>query len=87
MDLTSINSAIDAAYATALTNGGKRALPYILAESATLRTDTYISQNGNGFRIVCIIKNNNNKTVTTRIRNHGPDTESERDWKTYKMLP
>ncbi len=80
MDLTPINQAIDAAYAAALANGGQRVLPQTIAENVTLQTDTYVAPTGSGFRVVCRVKVPEANFTATKVRNHGPDTASERDW-------
>lgn len=79
MDLTAINSAIDAAYAAALANP-QRVLPATIAENVTLQTDTYVAPTGSGFRVVCRIKVPEANFTATKVRNHGPDIASEREW-------
>ncbi len=79
MDLTLLNAAIDAAFAAALTNP-QRVTPQVIAENVTLQTDTYVAPTGSGFRVVCRIKVPEANFTVTRVRNHGPDTASERDW-------
>lgn len=80
MDLTAINSAIDAAYADALASGGQRQLPHVIAPNVTLKTDTYVAPNGSGFRVVCTIEVPEVHFAVSRVKNHGPDTQSERQW-------
>lgn len=80
MDLTPINQAIEAAFAAALANGGQRQMPQTIAENVTLQTDTYVAPAGSGFRVVCRVKVPEANFTATRVRNHGPDTASERDW-------
>jgi hypothetical protein len=79
MDITAINLAIDTAYADALANGGQRVKPQVIALNVTIRTDSYVSMNGSGFRVLCFIKRADGAFVL-RVRNYGPDTQSERDW-------
>jgi hypothetical protein len=80
MDLTAINSAIDAAYADALVNGGQMTLPQTIAQNVTLRIDSYVAPGGSGFRVVaCVVVPEANYTAV-RVKNHGPDTDSEREW-------
>jgi hypothetical protein len=79
MDLTAINSAIDAAYAAALSNP-QRVMPATIVPNVTLQTDTYVAPTGSGFRVVCQIKVPEVNFTATRVRNHGPDTASEREW-------
>lgn len=79
MNLAPLNAAIDAAYATALANP-QRVLPQTIAENVTLQTDTYVAPTGPGFRVVCRVKVPEANFTATRVRNHGPDTASERDW-------
>jgi hypothetical protein len=80
MELTVINSAIDAAYADALANGGQRVMPQDIAPNVTLQTDTYVAPTGSGFRVVCRVTVPEVNFTATRVRNHGPDTASEREW-------
>jgi hypothetical protein len=81
MDLTAINSAIDAAYAAALSNP-QRVMPQTIAPNVTLQTDTYVAPDGLGFRVVATIFVPEANFRVSRIKNHGPDTESEREWPT-----
>lgn len=80
MNLSPINAAIDAAFATALANGGQRVTPATIAPNVTLQTDTYVGPAGSGFRVVCKIRVPAANFTATRVRNHGPDTTSEREW-------
>ena len=80
MDLTPLNQAIEAAYAAALANGGQRVLPQTIAENVTLQTDTYVAPAGSGFRVVCTVAVPSMNFRVSRVKNHGPDTASERDW-------
>lgn len=80
MDLTAINSAIEAAYADALDNGGQRVMPQTIAPNVTLQTDTYVAPDGEGFRVVATIFVPEANFRVSRIKNHGPDTASEQDW-------
>lgn len=79
MDLTPLNQAIEAAFAAALANT-QRALPQTIAENVTLQTDTYVAPTGSGFRVVCRVKVPEANFTVTRVKNHGPDTASEREW-------
>lgn len=80
MDLTPLNQAIDAAYDAALANGGQRVLPQVIAPNVTLQTDTYVAPTGSGFRVVCRVTVPEANFTVTRVRNHGPDTQSEHEW-------
>lgn len=80
MDLALLSSAIEAAYAAALANGGQRQMPQTIAENVTLRTDTYVAPTGPGFRVVCTVSVPSANFRVSKVRNHGPDTASERDW-------
>jgi hypothetical protein len=86
MDYSALNTLIDSAFNTAIENGN-RVFPYEIALNTILQVDTYNSPNGNGFRVVCSIFDKINNTITTRIRNYGPDTKSEQNWTTYKYPP
>ena len=79
MDITAINSYIDAAYADALANGGQRVRSQVIAPNVTIRTDSYVSMSGSGFRVVCFIKRSDGAFVM-RVKNYGPDIKSEREW-------
>jgi len=79
MNLNAINSAIDTAYNTAIANGGQRVRPQIIAPNVTIRTDSYVSKSGSGFRVVCIIKREDG-TFIMRVKNYGPDIKSEIEW-------
>jgi hypothetical protein len=85
MNLEPLNQAIEAAYQTALTNP-HRVPPQEIAPNVMLQTDIYVSPFGSGFRVVCKIFNPEDKTLTLRVKNQGPDTESEKTWTTYKMI-
>jgi hypothetical protein len=80
MDLTAINQAVDAAYDAALSNDGQRIMPQTIAPNVTLRTDTYVAPSGSGFRVVCTINIPEVNFTVSRVRNHGPDTTSEKTW-------
>lgn len=79
MDITAINSSIDAAYADALANGGQRVRSQVIAPNVTIRTDSYVSMSGSGFRVVCFIKREDGAFIM-RVKNHGPDIKSEKQW-------
>ena len=79
MDLTPINSAMDAAFSAALANPQKVvATPVNGDPNQTVQTETYVAPTGSGFRVVGRIKVGNFMAI--KVRNHGPDTKSERDW-------
>lgn len=79
MGLTAINSAMDAAYVTALANPQKVAPAQVGDDpNQTVQTVTYVAPTGSGFRVVGRIKVGN--FSATKVLNHGPDTKSERDW-------
>jgi len=79
MNITAINSAIDEAYSNAILNGGQRVFSHAIANNVTLQTDSYNSINGNGFRVVCIVKRQDGASVV-RVKNYGPDINSEKEW-------
>ncbi len=70
---------MDAAFAAALANP-QRVMPATIAPNVTLQTDTYVAPTGSGFRVVCKIKVPEANFTATRVRNHGPDAASEREW-------
>ncbi|MBE2178879.1 MAG: hypothetical protein IAE97_00200 [Chthoniobacterales bacterium] len=76
--MTSINAAIDAAYAAALVSPGNAS--ELVSEGVSIRTETYVSPAGTGFRVVCSVAVPAANFVAVKVRNHGPDTASERDW-------
>jgi hypothetical protein len=79
MDLTPLNAAIEAAYQTALINP-QLVMPQTIAENVTLQTDTYTAATGPGFKVICIVTISSVNFRVSRVRNHGPDTASEREW-------
>lgn len=79
MDLTTINLAINTAYNAAIANGGLGAAPQVIAPNVTLHTEPYVSTEGSGFRIVCIVKREDG-AIVVRVKNYGPDTNSEIEW-------
>jgi hypothetical protein len=79
MDLIAINQAIDAAFAVALTTP-QRVAPQTIAPNVTLQTETYVAPSGSGFRVVCVIAVPEANFSVWRVKNHGPDADSERDW-------
>jgi len=79
MDIAAINSAIEAAYVDALANGGQRVRPQVIAPNVTIRTDSYVSMRGSGFRVLCFIKREDGAFVM-RVKNYGPDIKSEIEW-------
>lgn len=79
MNLATINSAIDAAYADALSNGGQRVMPHAIAPNIMLQTDIYVAPSGSGFRVICTIRRNDGAFIQ-RVKNYGPDTNSEKQW-------
>lgn len=79
MDLTPLNQVIDEAFDAALT------FPQLVAEheiatNVTLRTETYVAPDGDGFRVICCVKVPEANFSVSRVRNHGPDTGSEIEW-------
>jgi len=91
MDLTPLNVAIDAAYATALAQmpSPQKVAAQTIAPNVTLQTDTYsvtrptftaTRVTKTGFRVVCRIKVPEVNFSVSKVRNHGPDAASERDW-------
>jgi len=80
MDLTAINLAIDAAYEAALNDGGQRVMPQTIAPNVTLQTDTYVAPEGSGFRVAAKVIVPEANYTAMRVKSHGPDTKSERDW-------
>ena len=79
MNLTAINSAIDAAFTAALANPQKvAATPVGSDPNQTVQTVTYVAPTGSGFRIIGRVKVGGYTAIC--VRNHGPDTKSERDW-------
>ncbi len=84
MDLTPLNAATDAAYNAALAQmpTPERVLPQTIAENVTLQTDTFVAPTGPGFRVVCTVAVPSVNFRVSRVKNHGPDTASERDWPT-----
>jgi hypothetical protein len=79
MDLTAINTAIDTAFTAALSNAQKQsAQPVGNNHNQTVAVVTYDAPTGSGFRVVGIINIDGCKII--RVRNHGPDTTSEREW-------
>jgi hypothetical protein len=79
MNLNAINSAIDTAYNTAIANGGQSVRSQVIAPNVTIRTVSYVSMNGSGFRVVCFIKREDGAFIM-RVKNHGPDIKSEKQW-------
>jgi mRNA-degrading endonuclease HigB of HigAB toxin-antitoxin module len=80
MNLEPINAAIDAAYQAALTNP-QNVASQTIAENVFLRTHTYVTDKGNGFRVVCDIRVPSANFTVTRVRGHGP-YPGNRDWPT-----
>ncbi len=79
MDLTPINSAIDAAFAAAHANPQKQAPTPVAGNlDQTVAVVTYVAPTGSGFRVVATL--NIGGCRITRVKNHGPDTASERAW-------
>lgn len=79
MNIEQINQLIEEAYQSAL-NNPQRVLPYNISDNVTLQTDLYSSDEGNGFKIVCVINFPNINYSVYKVRNYGPDTTSEIDW-------
>jgi hypothetical protein len=91
MNLSPINSAMQAAFDAALQNPQKVAPTQVGDDSnQTVQTVVYEAPTGSGFRVVGRIKvsNPNNETgfgadhVATKVLNHGPDEASVKDWPT-----
>lgn len=82
MDLEPLNAAIDAAFAAALAQmpNPVRVPSQTIAPNVTLRTDTYVAPAGPGFRVACTVAVPSVNFRVVRVRNHGPDTVTERDW-------
>ena len=78
MSEAEINQAIEEAYLAALSN------PQIIenqeiSPNVFLRTVVYNSNIGSGFKIICNVFSENGAFVF-RIKNYGPDTQSETPW-------
>ncbi len=70
---------MQAAYDAALVNPVKQSPSQVGDDpNQTVQTDVYQAPTGSGFRVVGRIKVGNFSAI--RVRNHGPDTASERDW-------
>jgi len=79
MDLSAINSEMQAAYDAALVNPIKQAATQVGEDpNQTVQTVTYVAPTGAGFRVIGRIKVGG--FTATKVLNHGPDTASERDW-------
>lgn len=79
MNLETLNQIIESAYQDALLNP-QRVLVQEIMPNVTLQTDIYTAPNGSGFRIVCNISIPEANLTITKVRNHGPDISSEKDW-------
>lgn len=79
MNLTPLNQAIDEAFNAALASP-ERVAEHEIAANVTLRTETYIAPEGEGFRVVCCVKIPEINFSVSRVRNHGPDIQSEIEW-------
>lgn len=79
MNLTTINAAIDAAFTAALSSPQKQSAQPVGGNSnQTVAVVTYVAPTGSGFRVVGTLNIDGCKIL--RVRNHGPDTASEREW-------
>ena len=79
MNLTAINSAMQAAYDAALVNPLKQAPTQVGDDpNQTVQVVIYQAPTGSGFRVIGRIKVGG--YVATKVLNHGPDTGSARDW-------
>lgn len=79
MNIDLINFEINLAYNNAIKNGGQRLNKRTVFPNITIKTDSYTSKTGNGFRVVCIVKRNDGAFVK-RVKNYGPDINSEIEW-------
>jgi len=79
MQTATLDAAADAAFAEAVQNP-VRVPRHWIADNATLQTDTYVAPDGVGFRVVCRIVDALSGVAVARVRNYGPDTDSERPW-------
>jgi hypothetical protein len=81
MNLTAINSAMQAAFDAALVNPVKQAPTQVGDDpNQTVQTVVYEAPTGSGFRVVGRIKVGN--YTATKVLNHGPDEASVKDWPT-----
>ena len=79
MNLAAINTAIDAAFTAALPSPQKQSAQPVGGNSnQTVAVVTYVAPTGSGFRVVGTLNIDGCKIL--RVRNHGPDTASEREW-------
>lgn len=79
MNLTAIDTAIDTAFTAALSSPQKQsAQPVGDNPNQTVAVVTYDAPAGKGFRVVGTLNIDGCKII--RVRNHGPDTASEREW-------
>lgn len=79
MNIEQINQLIEQEYQTAL-NNPQRVMPYNIDSNITLQTDLYSSEEGNGFKVVCIVNFPEINFSVYKVRNYGPDINSEMDW-------
>jgi hypothetical protein len=79
MNIEQINQLIEEAYQEAL-NNPQRILPYSIDNNITLQTDLYSNDGENGFKIICTISFPNINFNLYKVRNYGPDVNSEQDW-------
>lgn len=54
-------------------------------ESIQVRVDTYTSLDGDGFRVVGLLKENNKTYI--RVLNYGPDIYSNMEWQELPSTP
>lgn len=79
MNTQIIDSELDRLYNQSL-NNPQIISSYFLDEDKNLsvRVDTYTSIEGNGFRVIGFLKENNKTYI--KVLNHGPDINSNMEW-------
>jgi hypothetical protein len=84
MNTEIIDNEIDKLYNLSL-NSPQIIPPYFVGENQNyiVSVDTYTSLEGNGFRVVGKLKEDGKTYI--RVKNHGPDVNSERDWQEIIM--
>lgn len=79
MNTEIIDKEIESLYSQSL-NSPQIISPYFVEnnENYICEVQTYVSLEGNGFRVIGKLKENEKTYI--RVMNHGPDVNSERDW-------
>jgi hypothetical protein len=79
VNIAYLDAVVEAEYQAAVLNPERRH-PVEVLPNVTVQTDLYVAPEGQGFRVVCNVADPTTFAVVSRVKNYGPDAQSETPW-------